>query len=190
MVRMVTPPDMSMTEVFDLTSGDPFEESYVSAGFEVRAVQFRKFDGPQGAVEADIILDSGADTSMVPVSFIDYGQPARGACILDLADAQGHPIPTKDIREYEFWLRDRKGQYFVIREACVVGNVRVPLLAVGKLLRRGWQLVQGKDEGLSLQEPFGRQTEVGFRNHSLMVSGSVRALTERPQTLPKRVPEV
>ena len=190
MVRMVTPPDMSMTEVFDLTAGDPFEESYVSAGFEVRAVQFRKFDGPQGAVEADIILDSGADTSMVPESFIEYGQPARGACIPDLADAQGHPIPTKDVREYEFWLQDRKGQYFVIREACVVGNVRVPLLAVGKLLRRGWQLVQGKDEGLSLQEPFGRQTEVGFRNHSLMVSGSVRALTERPQTLPKRVPEV
>ena len=95
---------MSMTEVFDLTSGDPFEESYVHVAFEVRAVQFRKFAGPEGAVEADIVLDSGADTSMVPVSYLEYGQPARGASIPDLADAQGHPIPTKvtkDIREYE-----------------------------------------------------------------------------------------
>ena len=31
---------------------------------------------------------------------------------------------------------------FVIKETCVVGRVRVPLLAAGKLLKQGWQLVR------------------------------------------------
>ena len=44
--------------------------------------------------------------------------------------------------------------------------------------------------GLSLVEPFGRSAAVGFKNHSLMINGSVRALTEIPRTLPARVPQV
>ena len=78
----------------------------------------------------------------------------------------------------------------------MVGNVQVPLLAIGKLLRRGWQLIN--DGEVKLQEPFGRTTPVGFRHNSLALrghiravlleEGSVNALTEAPRSLPPSPP--
>ena len=188
LIRMVTPPWMEATQVYDLTINEEDEE--VLNDREIPAVQFKTFQGPESGERASIILDSGADASMVPARFHGLGQPSRDGQAPELADAQGNSIPAEEVRDYEFWLKDRKGQHFLIREACVVGNVKVPLLAVGKLFRKGWQLVREEGNGLSLVEPFGRSAAVGFKNHSLMINGSVRALTEVPRTLPARVPQV
>ncbi|CAE7941317.1 unnamed protein product, partial [Symbiodinium necroappetens] len=93
------------------------------------------------------------------------------------------------------------GKRFAVREQCVVGNVQVPLLAVGKLLRRGWQIIN--DGELKLQEPFGRAAKVAFRHNSLALRGhiravtlstpspaAVRALTDHPRTLPAAPPVI
>ena len=51
----------------------------------------------------------------------------------------------------------------------MVGRVKMPLLAVGKLFRHGWSLVH-TEQGLSLEEPRGRHhTPVIFKHNSLAV---------------------
>lgn len=171
------------------------EEPYECA---VRAVTYLKYKGraTQGRDEGagapwEIILDSGADASMVPESLRHLGEDIGYSDIPHLTDAQGNSIASRGMKRYEFLLQDTNGQQYLIRERCVVGPVRCPLLAVGKLLRKGWQITSGGGPGqLHLEEPFGRKTQIGYRNHSLMVRGHIRALTEIPRTLPPRVPAV
>ena len=149
----------------------------------------RAHDGMQ----CEIILDSGADASMVPESFRHLGEELADSSAPLLTDAQGNTIGTKGVKRYEFLLEDVAGKSYLIRENCVVGPVRCPLLAVGKLLRRGWQLKHDGGTGsrkLHLEEPFGRKTEVSYRNHSLVISGHIRALTEISRSLPDCVPKV
>ena len=132
-----------------------------------------------------------ADASMVPESLRHLGEDIGYSDIPHLTDAQGNSIASRGMKRYEFLLQDTNGQQYLIRERCVVGPVRCPLLAVGKLLRKGWQITSGGGPGqLHLEEPFGRKTQIGYRNHSLMVRGHIRALTEIPRTLPPRVPAV
>ncbi|CAE7908149.1 unnamed protein product, partial [Symbiodinium necroappetens] len=197
MIRMVTPPSAPILEVYDMVE-DENEGEY---DFEVRAVTFLKYKAkfPPDSGEAhdgmhcEIILDSGADASMVPEFFRHLGEELADSSAPLLTDAQGNTIGTKGVKRYEFLLEDVAGKRYLIRENCVVGPVRCPLLAVGKLLRRGWQLKHDGGAGsrkLHLEEPFGRKTEVNYRNHSLVISGHIRALTEIPRSLPDSVPKI
>ena len=171
---------------------------------EYHAVRAVRFGGGRGtaqgshdpndeetAANTQIILDTGADASMVPESLRELGAAVpSSSCPPRLCDAQGNAIPTHSLRQYEFWLRNAEGNAYCIREVCVVGRVKVPLLAVGKLFCKGWRLVH-KDAGLSLEEPYGlHHTPVKFKNNSLAVAGEIRAITEVPRTLPPRVPKV
>ncbi|CAE7804553.1 unnamed protein product, partial [Symbiodinium sp. KB8] len=164
--EMVTPPGVPSCVVYDISEDtlpaedqDQDEDEYYS----VRAVRFESGRGTaQGshdpsneeiAAQTQIILDTGADASMVPESLRELGAAVpSSACPPRLCDAQGNAIPTHSLRQYEFWLRNAKGNAYCIREVCVVGRVKVPLLAVGKLFRKGWSLVH-KDAGLSLEVP-------------------------------------
>ena len=60
----------------------------------VRAVSY-------GSQEHDVILDSGADWSCLPLEYAEYGvkSPDLG---LDLSDAQGSGLAVKDFRDVEF----------------------------------------------------------------------------------------
>ncbi|CAE7315730.1 unnamed protein product [Symbiodinium natans] len=113
----------------------------------------------------------------------------------NLLDAQKNPIATQANRKFDFWFKSKDGQEFAVREQCVVGNVKQPLLAVGKLLRKGWQLVHHGGT-LTLQEPFGRGAPVGFKHNSLVAAGHIRsvqvvnALTEVPKSMPPTTPKL
>ncbi|CAE7930835.1 unnamed protein product, partial [Symbiodinium necroappetens] len=176
-VRMVTPPGVPSCVVYDISEDTLPAEDQDRDEDEYYATQ--------------IILDTGADASMVPESLRELGATApSNVCPPRLCDAQGNAIPTHSLRQYEFWLRNAEGNAYCIREVCVVGRVKVPLLAVGKLFRKGWSLVH-KGAGLSLEEPYGlHHTPVKFKNNSLAVAGEIRAITEVPRTLPPRVPRV
>eukprot|EP00439_Symbiodinium_sp_Y106_P050192 s4190_g6.t1 len=184
---MITPPGVACCVVYDICEdtalfadsdaedNDPAEDDYELA---VRAVQW---SGPKGAAQP--------------------GRPGRGPRPRNRERARepdhpGHRACEKwepgwtVILCYEFWLKDSEGKAFCIKEVCVVGRVKMPLLAVGKLFRHGWSLVH-TEQGLSLEEPRGRHhTPVIFKRNSLAVVGSIRAITEMPRTLPPRVPRV
>ena len=67
----------------------------------------------------------------------------------------------------------------------MVGTVQVPLLAIGKLLRRGWQVIN--DGEVKLQDPFGRAAVVEFRHNSLALHTQRDRDQRRPS--PHREPE-
>ncbi|CAE7436535.1 unnamed protein product [Symbiodinium sp. CCMP2592] len=187
-VRLVTPPDANTTYVFDISDNDVVADFYDDFPEEpaVRAVSVRS--PPSG----------GTDQEQDPVTIVlDHWTP--GQMRAWLTDAQGNDIPTEALRRYAFELRDHRGQSFIIKETCVVGRVRVPLLAAGKLLKQGWQLVSEEDPGstggagprsMILRSPAGLRAPVAFKHNSLVVQGEVRAITEIPRSLPPKVPKV
>ena len=96
----------------------------------VRAVSY-------GSQEHDVILDSGADWSCLPLEYAEYGvkSPDIG---LDLSDAQGSGLAVKDFRDVEFLLETADGDQVVWKDTCAITNVTQPLLCEGKLMRGGW----------------------------------------------------
>ncbi|CAE7384883.1 unnamed protein product, partial [Symbiodinium microadriaticum] len=129
MVRMVTPPTAPILEVYDMAS-DPGEE--INIEYAVRAVTVLKYkgaclssgDAATEGKECEIILDSGADASMIPESFGHLGEEELDARAPQLTDAQGNRIASSGVRKCEFMLEDEAGQRYLIRESCVVGPVR------------------------------------------------------------------
>ena len=202
-IKLSTPPTAATTEIFDISEDTVAEFALEPADpYFVQMVTATTDEDPP--VEEDepalIILDSGADASMVPYSFGGRGSPAGGSPPV-LQDAQGNKIDGGTHRKFDFWFEAADGKRFAVREQCVVGNVQVPLLAVGKLLRRGWQIIN--DGELKLQEPFGRAAKVAFRHNSLALRGHIRAvtlstpspaavpaLTDHPRTLPAAPPVI
>ncbi|CAE7508211.1 unnamed protein product, partial [Symbiodinium sp. KB8] len=131
-VRMVTPPHVPSCVVYDISEDtlptedqDLDEDEYYAA----RAVRFergtaqgsRDPSDEETATNTQIILDTGADASMVPeimrelVAAVPSSSPR-------LCHAQGNAVPTHSLRQKEFWLRDAEGNACCIREVCVVGS--------------------------------------------------------------------
>ncbi|CAE7612443.1 unnamed protein product [Symbiodinium microadriaticum] len=154
-IKLSTPPTAATTEIFDISEDTVAEFALEPADPDfVQMVTATTAEDPP--VEEDepalIILDSG---------------PTQ--------DAQGNKIDGGARRKFDFWFEAADGKHFAVPEQCVVGNVQVPLLAVGKLLRRGWQIIN--DGELKPQEPFGRAAKVAFRHNSLALRGHIRAVT-------------
>ncbi|CAE7914103.1 unnamed protein product, partial [Symbiodinium necroappetens] len=179
-IKLSTPPTAATTEFFDISEDTVAEFALEPADpYFVQMVTATTAEDPPVKEDepALIILDSGADASMVPYSSGGRGSPAGGSPPV-LQDAQGNKIDGGTHRKFDFWFEASDGKRFAVREQCVVGNVQVPLLAVGKLLRRGWQIINDgelKLQELKLQEPFGRAAKVAFRHNSLALRGHIRA---------------
>ena len=123
----------------------------------------------------EIILDSGADCSALPMSFKHVGVADRAAPGM-YVDAQGNPLRTAGVRIAEVSIGQLK-----FKERFVISDVTMPLISLGKLYRAGWYVVP---QGESLQLTDGIQKEpVGFRKQSLCVSGSIRVLSSQSSTI-------
>ena len=125
----------SRAHVYDLASTDDdgiwtespwLEDSPVVS--HVRAVT----DGDQGVV--DIVLDSGADVSALPLSYAGVGVPASsdGATFVD---AQGNALVVDSTR-----LAKVKLNGIVLKEKFIVSGVTTPLLSLGNVMRGGWSI--------------------------------------------------
>ena len=115
----------------------------------------------------DIILDSGADCSALPMCFGHVGVEDCEAMKGSYVDAQGNPLRTAGVRVAEVQVGDLR-----FRERFVISDVTMPLLSLGKLYRAGWYVLPD-DGGLKLTN--GRQGEaVRFKKQSLCVRGNIR----------------
>ena len=97
--------------------------------------------------QIEIILDSGADASLLPRWLAKEGTPLKknGNNYGGLQDAQGNRIPQKRLRllTLTFVKPSRNGEppsMCRITEAFIVADVLNPLLAIGKLVREGWKI--------------------------------------------------
>ena len=133
-----------------------------------------------GSTSADIILDSGADTSALPLAYCDVGESCSHETIgHDYIDAQGGKLDIRDTRLATVDL----GNGVVLRERFIIANISCPLLALGHIIRAGWEL-QHTDSGICLVK-HDRFVNVHFKRNSLCVQGCIRMISEDDVLSPK-----
>ncbi|CAE7524932.1 unnamed protein product [Symbiodinium natans] len=181
-LRMV---QSTRVEQFDMSCGDSIDECAIDGGpwkidfeysiFDLDAAQLCALCAHANDDSQEIILDSGADCSALPMSFKHVGVADRAAPGM-YVDAQGNPLRTAGVRIAEVSIGQLK-----FKERFVISDVTMPLISLGKLYRAGWYVVP---QGESLQLTDGIQKEpVGFRKQSLCVSGSIRVLSSQSSTI-------
>ena len=127
-----------------------------------------------------IVLDSGADISLLPCSMADRGQDGgRRFSRTVLEDAQGGRLRTYGRRSAQIEVEDSGSDLVVIEDDFVVSNVRCPLVSLGRLLHRGWTMTPTPNApaGVSLLAP-DRQCEIPlqFKRNSLAVFAHIRVV--------------
>ena len=126
-----------------------------------------------GVSSAEIILDSGADTSALPLTYADVGESCQHETAgQDFIDAQGGKLDIRDTRLATVDL----GNGVILRERFIIANISCPLLALGHIVRAGWEL-QHFSDGVFLVKN-GKFVNVSFKRNSLCVKGSLRMISE------------
>ncbi|CAL1169726.1 unnamed protein product [Cladocopium goreaui] len=126
-----------------------------------------------GVSSAEIILDSGADTSALPLTYADVGGSCQHETVgQDFIDAQGGKLDIRDTRLATVDL----GNGVILRERFIIANISCPLLALGHILRAGWE-IQHFSDGVFLVKN-GKFVNVSFKRNSLCVKGSIRMISE------------
>ncbi|CAE7521131.1 unnamed protein product [Symbiodinium natans] len=118
------------TLVFDMAQSDSETESidHVRVVCEQSTPEFEQ-----------VILDSGADVTVIPLTHSTVGEAA--AQNTRIRDAQGNDIPMATQRQNViFEVEAAGGQRLFFRDRVVVAQVRQPLLSLGKLIRDHWNL--------------------------------------------------
>ena len=135
-----------------------------------------------GEPSSEIILDSGADTSALPLSFANVGEScSHDVGLQDYIDAQGGKLDIKDTCLATVDL----GNSVILRERFIIANINSPLLALGHIVRAGWE-PQHFDDGIYLVKN-DKSVSVNFRRNSLCVQGCIRMVTQDDCTSPKAV---
>ena len=146
-------------EHFDMTYSDDdlvwtlFHDDCLSM-HHVRAIGER---GPPGTA-VEIVLDSGADGSVLPLEYATVGEPDRETGDFCYVDAQGKPIAVKTVRVAELHFGN-----VAFKERFIVAKVTTPLISMGRLLRSGWSVANGK-------------------RNSLCAYGNIRMMTSEDET--------
>ena len=99
-----------------------------------------------------ILVDSGADDHVCPLSFAPFSKATRAESALPLYDVQGQPLGHHGVKTVDLELggADFGSATQPARITFVVGPVRAPLLSFGKLLRAGGKLESTPAGGMHL----------------------------------------
>ena len=120
----------------------------------------------------EILLDSGADASVLPLSCGDVGHSMAIDQSSHFVDAQGAPLGVTDKRVAELTL----GNNIVIKEQFIVAPVTGPIVCLVKLLKAGWDF-QRVDGVLHLCKD-GHGFPLYYRKNSLYTEGVISKVSE------------
>ena len=95
---------------------------------------------PSEPDRVEVILDSGANCTVLPVSYQAVGHKDSSVSKSILLDAQGNKIEGGESRVFVNFEIDTPDEDSVIsfKDSVVLGNVQQPLFCLGKLMKRGW----------------------------------------------------
>ena len=119
----------------------------------------------------EIILDSGADGSALPMEDAHTGVATASDDRLRFVDAQGSPLNISSTRLATVDFGD-----FSLKEEFIVASITSPLLSLGKLMKHGWNL-QKVDNSLHLVKA-DKAIPVAFKRNSLCISGNIRMVED------------
>ena len=112
----------------------------------VRMIQVEK------TKEIEVVLDSRADISLAPLWMKKYGKRVPEKARVVLRDTQGSRIKVSEQRIIQIEFEDVSGTKVKVEEIFLISSVVHPLLAVGKLLKKGWEFRNGTATGTFLVE--------------------------------------
>ena len=146
---------------FDLLSSDVCISDEVDC---IRAI------GSTSPTPVEVVLDSGADGSVLPLEYAHIGLHDE-SFHKDSAyvDAQGKPINVRGARIAEVQLGSVR-----FKERFIIAAVTSPLISMGRLLKDGWCLEN--NGGTMKLVRAGRSIPVHFKRNSLCAHGSIRML--------------
>ena len=121
--------------------------------------------------DVEVVLDSGADGSVLPLEFGAVGHPDKTFDGSKFIDAQGKPINVKSARIAEVQF----GQV-VFRERFNIAAVTSPLISMGRLLKDGWLLQKYQNGSMALVRN-SKSIPVHFKRNSLCATGVIRMLS-------------
>ena len=130
-----------------------------------------------------IVLDSGADISLLPKSMSSCGRASGGGkAVLEDAQKGRLRIFGKKIAQIEC---EGSRETVIIEDDFVVASVQTPLISLGRLLQRGWRMIPGDGEaGVHLQAPDHEcQILLRFKKNSLALFGSIRRIVHEPDEI-------
>ena len=126
-----------------------------------------------------IILDSGSDVSLLPMSFVaDSDSTSRDH---NLRDCQGQKLQTSGTKDAELIVDDISNGQAILKQQFIVGDVTNCLLSLGQVMKKGWTI--GKtdecDSGIALISPDEQlKVPVEYRGDSLAITAFVRCVSD------------
>ena len=119
----------------------------------------------------EIIFDSGADGSALPLQYARAGVATPPDERLRFVDARGCPLNISSARVATVDFGD-----ISLKEEFIVASITSPLLSLGKLMKHGWSL-QSLHDGLHLVKA-EKAIPVSFKRNSLCMSGDIKMLED------------
>ena len=120
----------------------------------------------------DVILDSGADTSALPLIYAGVGDKCQDPSTT-FVDAQGVPLSVESTRIATVQFGD-----VCFKEKFIIADVTSPLIALGHVIRSGWNLVQRDGKPCLVKDD--KVIQVLYRNNSLCARGVISRVSEVP----------
>ena len=175
-IRMVKFYDMDVDE----TAGD--EEQEIPLGICVVQTETEDYFG-DGQDLCQVIVDSGADATVLPASFLGVGAELSESAPR-LQDAQGEHIQVKGYKNVCFCFRTEQGTEVEIHEkAHFAEGINQPIISFGKMVQAGWG-IDGEDRVLTYGGGSHQiRIPLKLQNRSLIAEGYVRAIQTVPYTV-------
>ena len=178
--KLVTPPDVVPCEIYDLAEDDSdnVEDEEVNVkDYSVCAILDDSFnEDSHKSEEFEAILDLGADISVLPARLGRYGEIKDDRFQALLRDAQGNFIQNFGKVDLTMLAQTDEEETIGLKENFVMANVKQPLVAVGKWLKRGWR-IQSRGDGPEHVLVYGhRVIPLVWRGNSLAFKFSTKIL--------------
>ena len=158
----------TVRRIFTIPMGVPTLTS--SSGSSVRMVSSGdEFD------KGVVILDSGSDVSLLPLSYGQCGADAVQPEDVQLRDCQGSHLKVTGYRTVSLVVEDGDGTEAELEHAFLIANVKSCILSLGQLYRNGWCVKQMEDgAGPYLESPDRElRVPVFYQRNSLAISATV-----------------
>ena len=131
-----------------------------------------------------VVLDSGADISLLPIAMGSKGKSQRLERTV-LEDAQGIRVETYGKRRAHVEVQTEQEDPVILEDEFIVASVQAPLISMGRLLHRGWRICPSTSPtGVSLLAPDGQcQIPVYYKKNSLALKAYIRQVSVSDESL-------
>ena len=171
-IRVVQQHDMSCTDDDGFWTFSPFLQTSCDIQ-HICAIPSNN----HGGRTVEILLDSGADSSVLPLDCANVGHALAVDQSSKFVDAQGAPIQQQGRRIAEVCL----GSDVVIKEQFMVAAVTGPIICLGRLLRSGWDFSRINGELHLCKDGYSFATY--YRKNSLYTQGVISKISDMTETV-------